>query len=42
MAHSELRSVAHLQDVTTTTLLAYRRVDADRALSEQLALEAES
>ena len=40
-AHPGLRPVAHLQEQTATPMLAYRWVDTDRALTEQLALEAE-
>ncbi|CAM5791475.1 cupin domain-containing protein [Ottowia pentelensis] len=40
-AHPGLRPVAQLQDLPTSPLLAYRWVDTDRALNEQLALEAE-
>ncbi|MDA7416624.1 cupin domain-containing protein [Xenophilus arseniciresistens] len=40
-AHPGLRPVSQLQDQPTTPLLAYRWVDTDRALAEQLALEAE-
>lgn len=39
--HPGLRPLAHLQDQPITPLLAYRWVDTDRALNEQLALEAE-
>lgn len=40
-AHPGLRPVSQTQDSATSPLLAYRWVDTDRALSEQLALEAE-
>ena len=40
-AHPGLRPVAHLQEQNATPMLAYRWVDTDRALTEQLALEAE-
>lgn len=40
-AHPGLRPLSQLQDQPTTPLLAYRWVDTDRALTEQLALEAE-
>jgi gentisate 1,2-dioxygenase len=40
-AHPGLRPVAHLQETAVTPLLAYRWADTDRALAEQLALEAE-
>ena len=40
-AHPGLCPVAHLQEQTATPMLAYRWVDTDRALTEQLALEAE-
>ncbi|MGN1056851.1 MAG: cupin domain-containing protein [Comamonas sp.] len=39
--HPGLRPVAQMQDQTTTPLLAYRWVDTDRALQEQLELENE-
>ncbi|MGB6096007.1 MAG: cupin domain-containing protein [Comamonas thiooxydans] len=39
--HPGLSPVAHLQNSPSTPLLAYRWVDTDRALTEQLALEAE-
>ncbi len=40
-AHPGLRPVSQLGEQPVTPLLAYRWVDTDRALSEQLALEAE-
>jgi gentisate 1,2-dioxygenase len=40
-AHPGLRPLSATQDQPTTPLLAYRWVDTDRALAEQLALEAE-
>ncbi|MCZ2104762.1 MAG: cupin domain-containing protein [Comamonadaceae bacterium] len=40
-AHPGLRPVSQTNDSATTPLLAYRWVDTDRALNEQLALEAE-
>ncbi len=40
-AHPGLRPVSQLQDQPVTPLLAYRWVDTDKALNEQLALEAE-
>jgi gentisate 1,2-dioxygenase len=39
--HPGLRPVSQVQDQTVSPLLAYRWVDTDKALSEQLALEAE-
>ncbi len=39
--HPGLRPVSQLQDLPATPLLAYRWDDTDRALNEQLALEAE-
>lgn len=36
-----LRPLSHLEDAPSSPLLAYRWVDTDRALDEQLALEAE-
>ncbi len=40
-AHPGLRPVSQLQDQPITPMLAYRWVDTDKALNEQLALEAE-
>mgnify|MGYP002139014600 CR=1 FL=1 len=40
-AHPGLRPVSQLQDQPVTPMLAYRWVDTDKALNEQLALEAE-
>jgi gentisate 1,2-dioxygenase len=40
-AHPGLRPVSHLEEQPVTPLLAYRWIDTDRALNEQLALEAE-
>lgn len=40
-AHPGLRPVSQLQDQPVTPLLAYRWVDTDEALNDQLALEAE-
>lgn len=40
-AHPGLRPVSQLEATSATPLLAYRWVDTDRALAEQLALEAE-
>lgn len=39
--HPGLRPVAHAERTASTPLLAYRWVDTDRALADQLALEAE-
>lgn len=39
--HPGLRPLSQLQDLPATPLLAYRWADTDRALNEQLALEAE-
>jgi len=40
-SHPGLRPVAHVERPAATPLLAYRWADTDRALAEQLALEAE-
>ena len=40
-AHPGLRPVSQMQDSATSPLLAYRWADTDRALTEQLRLEAE-
>ena len=40
-AHPGLRPVSKMEDTPVTPLLAYRWADTDRALTEQLALEAE-